>query len=80
MDLHKTTDFSEFWQYNFREIFTLEGSMEEKKTLKELREELHSLIDSLTPEQQERLLRSWEATQELNKIPGHESILYVFLQ
>lgn len=54
--------------------------MEEKKTLEELREELHSVIDSLTPEQQDRILRSWKVTQELNKIPGHESILYVFLQ
>lgn len=54
--------------------------MEEKKTLEELREELHREIDSMTPEQQDRLLRSWEATQKVNREHPHKGYYTVIVQ
>lgn len=53
--------------------------MEEKKTAEELREELHSVIDSMTPEQEDRLLRSWEATVDLNRKHPRKSGYYLTL-
>lgn len=54
--------------------------MKEKKKLEALREEANRLIDSLTPEQQDRLLRSWEVTQKINREHPHKGYYTVIVQ